>query len=384
MVIAMDVHKDFHHIVEAEENGTITKEYDIKNTMYDIDKFAREREKNTKIIIEASTIGKAVYKQLRKFDLELHMANPNNIVPIANSTDKTDAKDCRILIQLFRLGYLPECYVPDEETDNLRTLIRHRVDLGHKVTEVKNQVHALLKLNGIANQYTDLFGVYGMKFLKSQKLSSPYKEILDSYIRQLGHLKTEIELAEEKLRAIAKKNKRAKLLLSITGINYYSALTILAEIGDINRFPTEKKLYSYAGLVPLRRQSGNTKIQGHITKKGSSILRWILVADAHANINHHQGKLYRFYLRVSKRRGKKIAIVAVARKLLGIIYHMLKNGTEYEEHNEDLTYQKRKALMRKKQKVALSKLKTAEMLQFKKKGKKFLKELVRSSASPED
>jgi transposase len=158
-------------------------------------------------------------------------------------------------------------------------------------------------------------------------------------LREIGFLQEEIECIDSKLAGIAKDDKNVRLLITIPGVDYYSALAILSEIGDIRRFPDAKKLTSYAGLVSSTRRSNKIIRHGHITKEGPEILRWILICDTHAAVKR-EGKLNRFYKRLSKRIGANKAIVATARKMLVIIYHMLVNQSPYEERDDDLTYRK--------------------------------------------
>jgi transposase len=100
----------------------------------------------------------------------VHVANPTRVREIAKSKKKTDKHDAEVLAQKLRLGYFPEVYIPDEKTEAIRTIIRHRVSLGKKVTAVKNYIHALLTLNGIENGLSDLFGEKGMRFLQKVEL----------------------------------------------------------------------------------------------------------------------------------------------------------------------------------------------------------------------
>jgi transposase len=116
--------------------------------------------------------------------------------------------------------------------------------------------------------------------------------------------------------------------MGFTGIDYYGAMLLINEIGPIARFSSPKKLVSYAGLAPGTRQSGNHTTHGHITKEGNSHIRWILV-EAAQHASRHDPRLNQFYLRVMKRRGHNRAIVAVARKMLVTIYHVLNHHREY-------------------------------------------------------
>ncbi len=124
---------------------------------------------------------------------------------------------------------------------------------------------------------------------------------------------------------LAKDDEDARLLITIPGIDYYSALLIKSKIGDVNRFPSAKQLCSYSGLVPSTYSSGNTTFHGHITKQGSRWLRWIL-AEAIGHCVKKPGHLKEFYWKLARRKGEKIAKVAIERKLLEWIYHMLKEN----------------------------------------------------------
>lgn len=142
----------------------------------------------------------------------------------------------------------------------------------------------------------------------------PILEALDERIVELS------KLVKQK----ASMNEDTKLLMTIPGVGYFSALAILAEIGDIHRFPNEKRLCSYAGLVPSVDQSGDTRRLGRITREGSGLLRWVLVECVWTHLlNAEDTRLTRFFWRVANRRGKQTAAVATARKLLVATYYML-------------------------------------------------------------
>jgi len=146
------------------------------------------------------------------------------------------------------------------------------------------------------------------------------------YLSIIDKINEEIKKIDRIIQEKAKQDDDAILLMTIPGISYYSALLIKAEIGEINRFPNHEKLVSYAGLC-LQRQSGDKEIRGHITKQGSKLLRWILVQCANAAVRKRG--LRNFYLRIRKRKGHNVAIVATARKMLVCIYHMLKKKEVY-------------------------------------------------------
>jgi transposase len=153
-------------------------------------------------------------------------------------------------------------------------------------------------------------------------LGSVYKEALGGYLRVVEALGVEIDQVSERVQITAEQDRGASQLLSIYGIGRWTALLIVSEIGEIRRFPSAKHLCSYAGLVPSVHVSGNTSYTGHITKQGSKWLRWALVEAAHHALRKPPYRA--FYQKTSRRRGKPIAVVAVARKLLKAIYYILR------------------------------------------------------------
>jgi transposase len=153
---------------------------------------------------------------------------------------------------------------------------------------------------------------------------------LDSYLSLLDTLEQEIKEASKKIESIVKEDAHAKLLMTIPGVGYHSALLIKSEIGDIRRFPSAKQLSAYAGIIPSTYSSGNITFHGHITKQGSSWLRWIM-AEVILHCTRKPGHLQQFYLKLKLRKGEKIARVAAERKLMEWIYHMLKGQKTYEE-----------------------------------------------------
>jgi transposase len=169
-----------------------------------------------------------------------------------------------------------------------------------------------------------LFTVKGVEWLRASRF-----EPVESYLRVLKPLDDEIRLLSKQLRGLAGKDEEVKLLMTIPGIGYYSALLVKSEIGDVNRFPFGDRLCSYAGLVPSTHASGNTVRHGGITKEGSKWLRWVMVEVAQTHVHKHDTSITRVYNRIAERRGKRSAVVAAAHKLLLVCYSVLKNRRPY-------------------------------------------------------
>ena len=235
---------------------------------------------------------------------------------------QTDTRDSEALAHLLRANLLPASYVPPKEVRELRELVRLRTYLVRERVRFKNRTRAELAKRGIRS-LKNPFAKRRRALLKDLGISA-----VDNCLAMIGALDERIKEVSKKIEQIAGENEDAKLLMTIPGVGYFSALAILAEIGDISRFPSEEELCSYAGLVPAVHQSGPTVRHGGITKQGSKLLRWILQEClwSHLKSDTH---ISRFFYRLAWKKGKKVAAVATARKLLVAIYWMLKNQEEF-------------------------------------------------------
>jgi transposase len=321
--IGMDVHKSFSYACVMDEGGSVIMSEKIPNEQQAIDKFIPRLEPNSKIVMEASSCWEYLYDYLEEHRFDMSLANPLKLKAIASARIKTDRIDAEILAHLLRTNLIPESYVAPQNVRDERQVVRLRASLVNIRVQVKNKIHALLAKHGITYQFSDLFGKAGIEFLQTLELPAASRFELDQYLTLLQVLDEKINTVQKQIEGMATDNYHAKLLMTIPGISYYSALMIMSEIGDITRFHSKKHLCSFAGLVPSVYQSGNTRRTGHITKQGSSWLRWILIQAANRAI-YTNSALRKFYLELNKRKGHKTAIVATARKMLIYMYMMLR------------------------------------------------------------
>lgn len=322
MYVGLDIHKRTVQATVIDEQGTVTHE-----------KFLNEREEferffshidDAQVAMEASYFWQPAYEFLERKGYRVKLAHPKKTRIIADEKLKTDLKDSEALAQLLRLDWLPTSYVPSKEIRELRELVRHHVCLVQERTRFKNKLRSELTKRGIL-----VFGNPSSKRMRVRLRELGIKTIADC-CDILDVLDERIKELEEKLRSLADDREEARLLMSIPGIGYFAALAILAEIGDVHRFPNPEKLCSYAGLVPSLHQSGNTRRMGRITGEGSGILRWILIQCTWMHLMHAEDtRLTKFFWKISRRKGRKVAAVATARKLLVAIYWMLKRGEEF-------------------------------------------------------
>lgn len=279
-----------------------------------------------------------MYESLEKQGLDISLANPIKTNAIAEARIKHDKLDASVLADLARADLVAKCYVPDRNTRDVRELIRHRIDLSQQNTQLKNKIHNMLDKYSL-RYVGKLFSKNGLQWLKSQQLNTIDTQIIQSHLRRIKTGKELMQQVDDHLAQIAIHDKRVDLLLGFTGIGYYGAMLLLYEIGDISRFSNPKKLVSWVGLVPSLYQSGNTSYNGRITKHGNKRIRWYLT-EAAQKAAQYDSRLKPFYERIKKRKGTQKAKVAVARKMLVSIYHVLSRDELYDGHRDDL--QKRK------------------------------------------
>ncbi len=346
ILIGLDVHKHSIYATELNEDGNIKEQYEFANSEDYWNEFKnRYIRQKPEIALEVSTSGKYVTGLLRDMGFSVHMADPSKLPVIYKSTKKSDKEDSYKPAGALHLGALSEVYLPSAEIDDLRSMVRYRKSIGEEITKLKNRIHAVLTRHGISIPASDIFGKRGLRLIESRSsvLSNMEKITLADMLERISDLKERSSSIEDEMARHTTGNNNVNLLMTIPGINIYSATSIVAEIGDINRFDRKEKLASYAGLTPRQNQSGSRDIRGHITKHGPSMLRFILVTAAHSLIKYSR-KMKMKYLSIVRRTGRNRAIVAIARILVETIYVMLSKGVEFHDQIETLTERKQKSM----------------------------------------
>ena len=285
-----------------------------------------------------------IHDTLEDNGIDTILANPYKTKIIAQAKIKSDKLDARILSDLLRTGLIYESYVPIKEFREKRSLVRHRITLSRTKTKLANKIHAILDKYEYKTEKTDIFGKSGINWLKSLSVYPIDKIILNTTLESIETIDNQIEIVLKEIAKYAWKDSQdVKMLLSMTGIDIFSAMLISTEIVDIQRFSTPWKLVSYAGLAPSTRESSGKIKTGRITKQGSPLLRWILVQCALSAIRHdHQMRT--FYERIKQRKGHGKAIVATAKEMLVIIWYMLTRQQLYRFMNKNRYEQKLESL----------------------------------------
>jgi transposase len=328
MYIGVDYHKKYIVATKMDESGTIMEQVRLNNDPDTLLGYAHTLPTGSKIALEATEGWYHFYELLENQCPDIYLAHPLKTRAIAEARIKTDKVDSTMLAHLLRTNLLPHSYIPPREIRDMREILRYRASLVSLRTSIKNKVHAILSKNGIRMEYADIFGKKALSSLGSLSLRSCYTVELTGYIQVGETLNALIDKVSEVIEHQVKENPKARLLLTIPGISYYSALLVISEIGDITRFPSAKKLCSYAGLVPQVYSSGGKTRYGSITKQGSKWLRWILVELSHHFVKSSP-RMEMMFKRISITHGKNTARVAVAREMLKIIYYMLRDNRPF-------------------------------------------------------
>jgi transposase len=330
MYVGLDLHKNYLQAAVVDKKGSLLKEQKIPNQDESIKLFldrTLKKSRKNEIVIESSSTWDHVYELISEEERNhAILSNPIKTRAIASAKVKTDKVDALTLAQLLRGGYIPECYIPPRHIMDLREMVRYRASLVNARTSVKNKIHAILLMKGI--KINAEYRPFTIQFVQELKKIGDYR--IDGFLKVISSLNEEIREISLKIKNESSEDEYAKLLMTIPGIGYYSALLISSEIGDINRFPDSHHLCSHAGLTPSTHSSGGVTYHGSMTKNGSKYLRWILVECARSHVRTEKGSnLTKFYLHLAKKRGSSKASVASASKLLRMIYWILKEKRPY-------------------------------------------------------
>jgi transposase len=323
--VGIDLHRKRSHVAALDERGGELFSRRIANDPDTFVALLGELDGESKIALEATYGWEWLAELLEEHGYELHLAHPLRTKAIASARVKTDAVDARTLAHLLRADLLPEAYVAPRELRDLRDLLRQRVVLTQMRTALKNRVHALLARQGIQRAHADLFGAGGRRFLDELELRPEPRARLETLLRLIADFDREIDALAHEIDRRAKHDPRVEVLCQIYGIGRYLGMLIVAEIGAIERFPSARHLCAWAGLTPTVRSSDTRARHGHISHQGSAALRWALV-EAAQKACQGGGPLRHDFERIAKRRGRKIAKVAIARKLLTLCYYGLRDG----------------------------------------------------------
>ena len=282
-------------------------------------------------VIESMTGARIVHDTLEQEGWDVEIADAQKVKGLAPLACKTDKIDSMVLAVLSHRDLVPAIWLPDPAVRAERERARFRLHLVRKRSSLKNRVHATLMTHGRACPVSDLFGHSGRELLERLALPEPWAGTVRASLRLIDELEREVAAIERDLQALGSEHRYVPLLTTVPGIAWVLGYTIAAEIGDIARFASPKKLCSYTGLCPRVYQSGESDRRGPLSKMGPRYLRWALVeATTHACTHPlYRERYQRTKTRLGKQRGPKVAQVDLARRLSEAIWHMLTHNRPF-------------------------------------------------------
>lgn len=328
--VGVDLHQRFCYLTAVSASGAVFRQGQVANEGEALRAWLRSLPGPRQVVVEASGFWPAFQRSVSGEFERLVMVHPQRVKAIASAKLKNDRVDSATLAHLSRSDLLPEAWMADEATQQLRLRVRLRIRLGRQRARAKNQLQAVLHQEGFNKPVKDVFGKRGRAWLKGLELSECGRLVVDTWLREVDHL--DVELAEQtrELERLANADARARFLQSVPGIGPYAAMVILAELGDVRRFATKRALASYAGLTPVVRESAGKRKRGGITHQGSNTLRWILLQVAQVAARCSPAARS-YYAGLRHRKPAQVARVALARKLLTVVWVLLHHGVCYDE-----------------------------------------------------
>jgi len=335
--VGVDHHKKFSYLMVMDEKGNIVKEGKINNTKESLNRFLNNphSKRPAQAVLEAGRNWTVMYDWLEEEMDDVKLAHPYKVKAIAEAKIKTDKIDAKTLARLLRADLIPEAHVPNKETRHIKNILRQRMFFVKLSTMVKNRIYLVLDRHPHLKEefdFKDLFTKQGRRWLSIVELPERDRKLLNQELDLLKALEERLKLSNSWVTNIGKENKLVKLLMTIPGIGKFFALLILAEIDDITRFRHKNKLASYAGLIPSLFSSGGKSHTGRITKQGNKYLRWALIEAVWPAIRKDL-RLRAHYQKLKIRKGSaNKAKVATARKILTIVYQVLKTQKPYRSN----------------------------------------------------
>ncbi len=326
--IGLDVHKRVVQAFVCDQAGVTLHSERFALSLDTLHDFARRQlDDECAVALEATTNTWAIVDVLAAFCPRITVSNPMRTKAIAAAKVKTDKVDAQTLAHLLRCDYLPSVWIPDAPTRTERSLASRRSALTRQSISLKNRIHSVLHQR-LVQAPGELFSANGRAWLQALDLPPVARGEIDSLLRMLDTLAEEQAALRTQIDRTAFASENIKLLMTLPGVDTTTAHAIMAAIGQIDRFACANQLAAYFGLVPSVRQSAEHCVHGRITKQGNSNVRWLLIQAAQAAAKH-PGPLGHQFARLERKKNRSVAIVALARKLAILVWHLLTHQTPY-------------------------------------------------------
>lgn len=319
--VGLDIHKEYFVAVGVNaQREVVFGPQRVSN--YQLDEWvSRVMTAQDSVVLEMTANTYLIYDTLLPQVHSVIAVHPPSVALVTYAQVKTDKKAALALAQLHAAGLLTGVWIPPHEVRDLRALIVRREKMVRLSTMAKNRLHSMLHRNHLVLGEKP-FTPEQCTWWESLPLSSTEQFLVHSDLDTLEFAQKQVEQVEECLKQVSAQDERIPLLVQLPGVAMLTAITILAAVGDITRFPNAKKLVGYAGLGTRVHDSGMTHNSGRITKAGRRDVRHAMVNAANRAVQHHPHWKKEF-ARLEPHLGRSKAVVAIARKLLVAVWHVL-------------------------------------------------------------
>jgi transposase len=322
--VGIDLHRQRSVIVRQSESGEQLSAVRIVNDPVALRLQLERAGSDPEVVLEATYGWYWAVDVLQACGARVHLAHPLGVTGFRYRRVKNDVRDAADLADLLRMGRLPEAWIAPPQTRELRELVRYRATLVAIRSGLKAQIHAVLAKAGVLIAVSDVFGVTGRQRLARVPLGAAYAQRIGSLLELINILDGHEARFAAMIAGRLDTHAGYQAIQQLPGIGPTLAAVFVAEIGDVHRFTDAAHLCSWAGLTPRHRESDTVVHRGHITKQGSKAVRWAAIEA----VQRHPTtpKIAADKHRIEARRGKNIAKVAAARKLLTLVYYGLRDG----------------------------------------------------------
>ena len=331
LIIGCDYHPGFQQIAYVDTETGELQERRLRHPE-EAEKFYRdlwERKLRVRVGMEASGHARWFERLLAELSFELWIGDAAEIKAKRVRKQKTDRQDAQHILKLLLKDDFPKIWVPSWENRDLRQLLWHRHRMVQSSTRIMNQLQAVAINEGVRCKKR-LWREAGRKQLESLPLAQWASRRRQDLLEVLDRINPTIAELTQAIEDEAEKCSEARRLMTHPGVGALTAVAFVLIIGEANRFSCGKQIASYLGLVPAEDSSGERRRLGHISKQGNSLLRFLLVEAAQATARSDCRWRNQFF-HLAKRRGRKIAKVAMARRLAVRLYWMWRRGWNYEQ-----------------------------------------------------
>lgn len=328
MYVGLDVHRDTSFCTILDEDGNTVAQRNLDNDVVEFARFFARFDEPMEAAMEATTDAYFVQAVLAELGISVRLAHPRKLRLIAESSSVTDRNAAFLLADMLRMGRLPEAYLPPAEMRQLRELTRGRQSLVRARTRLKSQISALLRRHGCRCPLKDKFSQAGRQWLAAVELPRMAALLLDMYLAVTDVLGAYISECDGELGEACDRDERIQRLQRIPGIAQVFGPMIIAEIGDISRFLSQRQFVAYCGLAPTVHQSGDKTHRGALRRDCNHWLRFAFI-EAAQSCARTPGPYRDYYQAKVGQRDKKVATVATARRLCRLVFAMLWSGEDY-------------------------------------------------------